>query len=85
MRFSWTTELFIKVSAFKHFLKYPQGPPAKPKETGYCIPDISKMEKIEGRGRFFDSNREERGAEVSLLYYHTLCGASFKLVYGKFR
>lgn len=44
-------ELFIKVSTFKHFLKHPQGPPAKPKKTGYCIPDISKIEKIKrGKG-----------------------------------
>lgn len=65
MRFSWTTELFIKVSAFKHFLKHPQGPPAKPKETGYCIPDISKIEKIEGRESFFDSHREERSRSLT--------------------
>lgn len=68
MRFFWTRELFIKVSAFKHFLKQPQGPPAKPKKTGYCIPDISKIEKIEGRERFFQvffkSHGEERRVEV---------------------
>lgn len=64
MRFFWTTELFIKVSAFKHFLKHPQGPPAKPKKTGYCIPDISKIEKIEIRKVIFEQHGEERRVEV---------------------
>jgi len=50
-------ELFLKISAFKHFLKHPQGPPAKLKKTGYCIPDTSKIEKIErGKGEIFSGH-----------------------------
>lgn len=71
-RLFWTRELFIKVPAFKHFLKHTQGPPAKPKKTGYCIPYISKIEKIEGKERFFqiffESHWEARRVEVYLLY-----------------